>query len=170
VIAPTFALLIRFEGYLEFSLLPRFDSTVVDQVALLDLRYFLVDSGLTDSYRGLRYQCGRLLLLSSIRCTATRVAVRVQVRHEISESCELFIRVSLSSGSSHNLSDYDCRSVNETFQSNNSIQESLVDLLNRVIIDWLVDINLSNRLLDWQLIHCWLYRRLTHYGFHWQLV
>ena len=75
MIAPTFALLIRFVRYLELSLLPRFDSTVVDQVAFLDLRYFLVDSGLTDSYRGLRYQCRRLLLLSSIRCTDTRVTV-----------------------------------------------------------------------------------------------
>ena len=75
MIAPTFALLIRLVGYFEISLFPGFDSTVVDQVALLYLLFFLVDSGLTDTHWGLQYQCRRLLPLSSIRCTATRVAV-----------------------------------------------------------------------------------------------
>ena len=74
-VAPSFALLIRLVGYFEISLLPGFDSTVVDQVALFDLIYFFVDSGLNGNHWGLQYQCGRLLLLSSIRCTATRVAV-----------------------------------------------------------------------------------------------
>jgi hypothetical protein len=60
--------------------------------------------------------------------------------------------------------------MDKIFQRNNSIQESLVDLLNRVSIDWLVDINLSNKLLDWHLTCCRLNLRLTHYGFHWQLV
>jgi hypothetical protein len=75
LVAPSFALFIGLERYFELSLFPRLNSTVVDQVALLNLRFFLVDSGLTDSYRGLQYQCRRLLLLSSIRCTRTRVTV-----------------------------------------------------------------------------------------------
>ena len=139
-------------------------------MVLLDLSATFVNFGLTGPHWGMQYQCGRLLLLSSIRCADTRVTVRVQVRHEISESYELFSRVSLSFMSSQNLSNYDCRSVNETFQRNNSIQESLVDLLSRVSIDWLVDISLSNRLLNWHLTCCRLNLGLPHYGFHWQLV
>ena len=139
-------------------------------MVILELGSTSIDCGLNDTHWWIQYQCGRLLSLSNIGCAGSRTVVLVQVRHEISESCELFNRVHLSLGSSQNLSNRDSRSMNEVLQRNNSIQESLIDLLNRVSIDWLVDISLSSRLLDWHLTWWRLYLRLAHNGFLWQLV